>query len=369
MRPIVPVLLLCVGLVGCPTTARLGDATPEEERSFTVAVEVAGAGTVADPVQVTGTLRPKRDVVVSSEGNGKVVEVLVALGDSVQRGDALARLDSVVQRAQLDQARAGLREAKAMFALGEAGLKREEALAASGATTDQQHFRSGVEFERAQAGVDSAKARVVLAERAVADAVIRAPFPGTIASRHIELGALVGPGTPAFRLVDLTRAVVSVGIPAREITRVRTGQAVAIQVPAVDLDLEGGLVTHVGPEPDPRTRAYPAEIEVANADGVLRSGMVARVDIIVGERGAVLVPEEAVVDDEPPHVFVIEDGRARRSDVALGRLVNGFYEARGGVEAGDHVATLGKQHLSDGVKVDPYDLPKTTASTEPTDVE
>jgi len=362
-------MLLCVGLLGCPTDASKPDATVAEERSFTVAVEIAGAGTVADPVQVTGTIRPKRDVVVAAEGSGRVVEVVASLGEAVQEGDVLARLDSVVQRAQLDQARAGLREAEAMFALGEAGFKREQALAAGGATTDQQHFRSGVELERSKAGVDAAKARLVLAERAVADAVVRAPFTGTIASRHIELGALVGPGTPAFRLVDLTRAVVSVGIPAREITRVEPGQLVGMHVPAVGVDVEGGSVTHVGPEPDRRTRAYPAEIEVANPGGALRSGMVARVDIIVGERSAVLVPEEAVVDDEPPHVFILEDGRARRSDLVLGRLQDGFYEARSGVEEGDHVATLGKQHLSDGVKVDPYDLPKTTAASEPADLE
>jgi membrane fusion protein, multidrug efflux system len=360
--PTVAAVLAVLG--GCPRSDG-ADETPKEERAFSVAVEVAGSGTVADPVQVTGTIHPKRDVVVAAEGSGRVVDVAVSLGHIVARGAVLATLDSVVQRAQLDQAEAGLREAKAVFALSEAGFKREETLAAGGATTPQEHFRSGAELERAQAGVDAARARVALAQRAVADASIRAPFEGTIAARQIEVGALVGPGTPAFRLVDMTRVVVSAGIPAREITRVEAGQAVAMHVPAVGIDVPGGLVTHVGPQPDPRTRSYPAEVEVSNEDGSLRSGMVARVDIIVGERGAVLVPEEAVVEDEPPHVFILENQRARRSDLVLGRLVDGFYEVRSGVADGDHVATLGKQHLSDGVKVAPYDLPKTTAATKP----
>ena len=148
--PTVAAVLAVLG--GCPGSDG-ADETPKEERAFSVAVEVAGSGTVADPVQVTGTIHPKRDVVVAAEGSGRVVDVAVSLGHIVARGAVLATLDSVVQRAQLDQAEAGLREAKAVFALSEAGFKREETLVAGGATTPQEHFRSGVELERAQAGV------------------------------------------------------------------------------------------------------------------------------------------------------------------------------------------------------------------------
>jgi membrane fusion protein (multidrug efflux system) len=355
-------------LVGCPSGGE-GEATPQEERIYSVAVEVADAGIVVDPVQVTGTIHPRRDVVIAAEGSGRVIDVSVALGDRVEKGTVLARLDSGVQRAQLDNARAGLRRSKALLALSEAGFKRSQALIEGAATTTSQHFAAGIDVESANAGVDAARAQLSLAERVLADAAIRAPFTGTIAALHIELGALVGAGTPAFRLVDLTRVVVSVGIPAREISRVEIGQPVAIHVPAIAMDVDGGTVTHIGPEPDPRTRSYPAEIEVDNAAGRLRSGMVARVDIVVAERAAVLVPEDAVVDDDPPHVFVIEDGIAHKHDVVLGRLVNGRYEARSGVKRGDRVATYGKQHLSDGVSVEPYDLPEATAAGEAASVE
>ncbi len=314
-----------------------------------------------DPVQVAGTLKPLRDVTVSAEGGGRVVEVLASLGDVVRAGDLLARLDSVVQRAQVDRAKAGLRQSEAVLALSKAGFKREETLQEGAATTPESHFRAGVDLESAEAGVESARAQLKLAERSLADTFIRAPFAGTIAVRSVELGALVGAGTPAFRLVDISRVVVSAGIPAREISRVSAGQAVEMTVPALGAEPSRGIVTHVGPEPDARTRAYPVEIEVDNAAGALRSGMVARVDIIVAERGAVLVPEDAVVDDEPPHVFVIEDERARRSNVVLGRLVAGRYEAKSGVRDGETLATFGKQHLSDGVRVSLYDLPATQA--------
>ena len=353
-------LALAVGMLGgCPSAGDAEDATAAPERTFRVAVDAASAGTVADPVQVTGTVTPRRDVVVAAEGSGRVVDVGVSLGDRVLSGDVLGRLDDGVQRAQLDQARAGLRQGRALLALAQAGFERSETLMASGATTSSQHFAAGIELEQAQAGLESSTAQVALAERALADTAIRAPFSGTIASQHIELGALVGAGTPAFRLVDLTRAVVSVGIPAREITRVAPGQPVSMVVPALDVVVGNGLVTHVGPQPDPRTRAYPAEIEVDNASGLLRSGMVARVDIVVAERTGVLIPEEAVVDDEPPHVFVIAGGLAHRRNVALGRLVEGRYEARSGVVEGELLATFGKQHLSDGVAVETYDLPTT----------
>ena len=70
------------------------------------------------------------------------------------------------------------------------------------------------------------------------------------------------------------------------------------------------------------------------------------------------------MDEEPPHVFVIENERARKATVTLGRLVDGSYEVFEGIEAEDRVATLGKQHLSDQAAVSVYTLGTKTAAAE-----
>lgn len=350
-------ITLAVLLTACqPPGPAVEDPTPEE-RAIPVAVEAARRGTVADPVQATGTVAPNQQVTVASEGSGRVLEVLVGLGSSVTKGAALARLDSAVQRAQLDQARANLRGAEAQLALAQDAFGRSEQLLDQGAQSASSHLQSDASLAGAQSAVDAARAAVTLAERQVSDTTIRAPWSGTVASVGLSEGALIAPGTPAFKLVSLDPVRIDVGLPAREIGLVQPGQLVRVTLPTAPGPAREAQVARVGPEADARSRTFPVEIELANPAGDLRSGMVARAAIVVGEReGVTLVPEAAVVAARPPVVFVIDGDRAHKREVELGRSQSGLIEVIGGVEPGDLVATLGRQHLSDGALVTRYDL-------------
>jgi membrane fusion protein (multidrug efflux system) len=352
-----PLLLLLSLVVACaPPAPPAGEATPAD-RAIPVATELVREGTVADPVQVTGTVVPSREAMISAEGAGRVLAVEAGLGDDVARGAVLARLDATIAEAQLDQARANLRAGAARLDLARSGLARADELLAEGATSHSARFSSSIDVESAEAGVDAAKAGVTLAERAVSDARIRAPWAGTVAAVALDEGALIGPGTPAFKLVALDPLRVEAGVPARDVGLVQPGQIVRLTFPAEPGPPREGVVARVGPEADPRSRTFPVEIEVPNPDRTLRSGMVARAEIVVGERqGVTLVPEGAVVATDPPAVYAIADGRARRVEVQLGRAWQGFVEVSGGVAPGESVATLGRQHLSDGCRVTDYDL-------------
>ncbi len=360
-------LLLLLLLAACeaPETTSTEDATPEE-RVVPVAVETARSGVVADPVLATGTIAPSRAVVVSSEGSGRVLDVSVSLGETVKAGQVIARLDGQVQQAQLEQARAALRSAEAVQALAQAGVDRSDRLIEQGATTPSEHFASTQDLAASTAQSDGARAAVTLAERAAADTRIRAPYGGQVAQVLLEEGALIGPGTPAFRLVDLDPITVEVGVPARDIALVKPGQAASVRVTSLLSQTFSGEVSHVGPEASGSSRTYPLEISLANAEGLLRSGMVARVEVVVGEReGAVLVPESAIVAGRPPVMYVVLDGVAHKREVTLGRIAEGSVEVKAGVAAGEQVATLGRQHLSDGTKVSIYTLgddPDSTAT-------
>lgn len=364
MRVFLPLLLL---VVACQPPSETGPDSAPDERVLPVATEAARSGTVADPVRSTGTVAPSRQVTVSSEGSGRVLSVLVGLGDPVRRGDTLARLDSTVQEAQLEQAAANLRGAEARHSLSQSNFERAQGLLEQGATSTSLHFQSEVDLSAAVAGVDGARAAVTLAERAVNDCHIRAPWAGTVASVALNEGALIGPGTPSFRLVDLDPVRIDVGVPAREIGLISPGQPVRVDVPSQAGLIREGIVARVGPEADPRSRTFPVEIELPNPEGDLRPGMVARAAVVVGEReGVTMVPEGAVLAGNPALVYVIADGRASRREVALGRGQDGFIEVTGDVKPNDLVATLGRQHLSDGAKVTVYELQSDQPAVEAT---
>ncbi len=339
-------------LLGCPPAEP--DAPPEVERVVAVSVAPATSEDVVDPVVVTGVVRPVREVVVASEGSGRVVDLPTRLGQRVIQGEELARLDSGVQRAHLDQAQSQAEQAAAGLALAEAELERAQELHDQGATTDRDLEAATIQVRSVRAQVSGAQAAVRLAERALSDTAIRAPFAGTISKVRLELGALVGPGTPAFGVVDLSEAKIGLGIAGREIPLLAVGQPAAVQIPALGERGFEGRVTAISPITDPATHTWPVEVTLPNPGGELHAGMVARVQIVVGQRVGVVVPEGAVVEGDPPRIFVIEGDVALQRQVDLGRSAGGRVEVRSGVQPGEIVAVLGSQHLSDGVSVSVY---------------
>ncbi len=356
-------LVLVIGslTIGCPPAEESEDAPVE--RVVSISVATATAQTVFDPVVATGVVKPLREVVISAEGSGRVVDLPAQLGRRVARGEELARLDSGIQRAQLDQAKAQADQASAGVELAETELGRVEELHSQGASTDRDLQGATIQARTARAQLTAAEASVRLAERALANATIRAPFAGTISMVRLELGALVGPGTPSFGLVDLSDAKIGLGIAGREVSLLAEGQSASVRIPSLGERGYQGRVSAISPTTDPRTHTWPVDVTVPNPSGELRSGMVARVQIVVGERTGVVVPEGAVQEGDEPRLFVIEENLAVKRLVTLGRSADGDVEIRDGLQAGEQVAVLGSQHLSDGVKVSIYEMPDDGAGT------
>lgn len=358
--------LLLVLLLGCPAASTSEDPPTPAAAVFSVSTAEARADTVVDPVIVTGVVEPRRDVTVLSEGSGRVLELPARLGQTVAKGQVLARLDAVIAQARLDQAEAQAEQAAAALELTETDAARTADLHAQGATTDRDKDASAIQLRSAKAQLQAAQASVTLARRAVEDTAIRAPFAGAVSGVHLEVGAVIAPGTPAFGLVDLSEGLVSAGISGREVPLVEEGQPVLVRVPSLGERTFEGSVRAVAPASNPQTRTWPVEVAIPNPDGELRGGMVARVEIVVGERQGVLVPDGAIVEGtQGAKLFVVQGDVAVQRAVSLGRSADGEVEVRTGVSAGELVAVLGSQRLSDGASVSVYDMGEPAATGLP----
>jgi len=360
-RLLIPfIVLLClVLLTACnPSSPEEAKAAIDSEPAIPVATQTARLGPVRSTVGLTGTLSALHEVVITAEGAGRVVALGTVLGQQVEQGQALAHLEDIVERAQAAQAEAQLRQSEASLGLAAADFARNDRLHSQGAVSELQHEQARVREETASAAAAAARAGLQLAQQSLRNTVIRAPFTGTVASVQLELGALVAPGTPAFQLVAIEKIKVDGGVPAREVGMLQSDQQVRVTVPTLGGETFEGTLAHVGPAPDPRTRTYPIEVHVDNVEGRLRPGMVARLEVIIGQRDdAVLVPETAVIEGEERVVFVVEGDVARKRTVTLGQSDEGTVEVREGIAAGETVVTLGRQHLSDGSLIQRYELP------------
>ncbi|MEM6288520.1 MAG: efflux RND transporter periplasmic adaptor subunit, partial [Bacteroidota bacterium] len=189
-------------------------------------------------------------------------------------------------------------------------------------------------------------------------AVVRAPADGVVLRRAVEEGQLVGAGQPAFVVADASAGwVVRVGLSDRDAVRVRLGDAAVVRTDAFAAPFRAA-VTEVAQAADPLTGTFEVELEVADPEGRLRSGLVGRVELDAGAASGVrVVPATALAEGDGDRgvVFVVEGTGdslvARRRDVRLLRLGGAEALVAEGLEAGDRVVTAGATRLADGERV------------------
>ena len=139
--------------------------------------------------------------------------------------------------------------------------------------------RSQAAFDQAQAAVASAQAALALAKQHLADAVIRSPLTGVVSERRTEVGQRLGEAGVAFVIAQTAPLKLRFSLPERYLGEVKTGQTVTARVDPYPGEAFTGRIKTVGGVIDPQSRTFFAEAEFSNADGRLRPGLFARVDL------------------------------------------------------------------------------------------
>jgi len=309
-------------------------------------------------------------------------------GDTVPQGAVLARVrqdDYAVKvnqaRSQLAEGRASLAAAKSQLAEAEAALRQAqidftraknlfEAESLTRADYDAASTRLDVARARVAAGkdqIEAIQARIAAARQQVAEAEIafrdtelKAPIGGTVLKRTVEVGSLVGPGTPAFVLADTTSVKAVFGVPDAAVSQLKLGQPLSIQTEGIPGGDFAGRITQVAPAADSKSRLFEVELTVPNRSNRLRPGMIATVTIFESgpaKRVPVLPLNAIVPSKKGDHyaVFVVEQegGRhvARMRDVRLGEAVGNGIAVIDGVKLGQLVVTNGSNLIADGEPV------------------
>jgi len=208
--------------------------------------------------------------------------------------------------------------------------------------------------ELAEAGVVQADAALKQAEVALSDATIEAPIDGVIGKKFTEEGDMVGPGKALVKIVQIDTVKVIGSITERYLSVLAPGKTpVEVSVDAYPLEEFGGVVYIVGVEVDRPTRTVRVEVRVANPEHRLRSGMFARMNVIVGKRENVtVIPESAVLrQGDEVYAYVVNGTHARRSALKLGLSAGGLNEVVAGLKSGDQVIVRGQRLVQDGAEV------------------
>ncbi|HEX8351411.1 MAG TPA: efflux RND transporter periplasmic adaptor subunit [Pyrinomonadaceae bacterium] len=215
--------------------------------------------------------------------------------------------------------------------------------------------QSNQAVQSAEAAVETSRAQVAIAQKAVADAVIRAPYAGYISNRPVAVGEYVTPASVVATVLRTNPIKLQLLVPEADAPHLRPGMGVSLEVDAFRDRKFAGSVSAVNPAIDPASRSATVEALVQNPDNALRSGMFATSRIArQGGGRAVYVPRAAVLSDQNTQsyrVFVIQGDTARLRVVQIGTVEGDTIQILSGVEAEETVATSNLQQLFEGARV------------------
>lgn len=296
------------------------------------------------------TLVAENQVQVASRLMGYLRAIHVVEGQGVGVGQKLFSVDPVDVEGQVEQARAGVKQAEDALADARLEYKRFEALFKEEAVTRQQFEKVKLQYDLAESRLAQARAGHNTASGQLRYATVTSPIAGVVTKKLANTGDLAAPGHPVLVVENPGKLQVETQVPEAVLGGLKPGAQVLVEVDGQAKPL-AARVARISPAADPLTRTFLVKLDVA-ASG-LKSGLFARALFPQGEREALTVPASALVNRAGiAGVFVVgQDGIAQFRMVRPGEARDGTLEILSGLGAGERVVTGGADKLESGDKV------------------
>jgi RND family efflux transporter MFP subunit len=356
----VPVLLLL--LIASLLTSRIIerkrlqsiDTLAKTENILPIKVMEAQTGNIAKLVRYSGILQAWQKAIILSEVAGKVKSITAKVGDSLEPGSPILKIDDEMLKYTVEQAEANVLQLEANHETSERELARKKSLFKNRVISDFEFDIARAKKKADRALLDSAKASLKMARRDLRETLITSPIRGILAERTVDIGTNVSLGTKVATVVEIDRVKIRVGVSEKEIAEMKEGLEVSVETDAYHGKSYIGSVYSVGTKADDATLSFPVEIVVVNNQGaVLKPGMVARAAIKTGTyENAISLPQEPVMENEGRHfVWTVKADRAHKVLIIPIDLVGSDIILKEGLKPGQLVVVSGHERLFEGCRV------------------
>jgi len=328
---------------------------------------LTGTSSTAELV-ATGYVVAQVKAAVASKATGRLRLLRVEEGDSIKAGHVIAELENDDIRAELDLARANLKRASADSVAAELNFNRQKRLLESGFTTDEVLESATAQFDRAAAEVEAMRASVRAVEVALENTLIRAPFNGTVLTKHADVGEMVAPFASAtsskgavVTMADMTSLEVEADVSESNIQKVKVGGPCEIVLDAYPEHTYRGYVKKIVPTADRARATVMTKIAFDQIDARVLPEMSARVNFLpvstaketAEVKPVMAVPNEALtMRDGQQVVFTLVDQAALQTPVTIGRKLGDVTEIISGLSMSDVVLLSPPGSLLSGDKVE-----------------
>ena len=324
-----------------PATAPTAVAATPPLELAAVDVETIALQTLSRSLPLSGSMSPIVQATLKSKVGGEVELVPLREGQDVREGEVLARIDTRNLQAQYDRQVAAVERARADLDLATLNRDKNRVLLDKHYISQNTYEATESAYAGMVASLKLAEADARLAKISLEDAVVRAPFAGTIAKRHVQPGEKVSMDSTIVTLVDLRQMVLEAAVPAADIPAVQIGQPARFKVGGFGAQEFVGEVQRINPMTADGSRAITVYIAVPNPNRTLKGGMFAQGALTLDKTEPVLaVPQRAVHEEAgAAYVYTLRDDKIARTAVKVGAAAPGgnFVEVREGLAAGDRV--------------------------------
>lgn len=330
------------------------DAQPLPEPVRPVRVIAVDALPGGETATLTGTIQAQEDVSLAFRVSGQLIERTVNVGDQVETGQVVARLDAENERNALDAARANLASAMARLVEARNTIGRFQPLLERGFVSRAEFDRAVEARDAAQAQVEAAEAQVGTAENQLGFTTLIADGPGVVTARGAEPGEVVAAGRMIVQLAREGGRDAVFDVPASVKEAASAEDEVTVALSADPKVKTTGRVREVSPQADPVTRTFQVRVGLASPPAAMRLGSTVTGTVQIAGAEGIAIPASALTaSNGQPAVWVVdpEEHRVALRNVDVARYELDRVLIYQGLDAGELVVTAGVQTLRPGQQV------------------
>jgi len=341
---IVAVVVVLFGAMAWKLASNKKDIDNRKEVKITedriaVTVTPAELREISNQLELAGLAEPDKEVVVASESAGKIVQISFKLGDFVNKGTVLAKVDDTYKRLAFENAQLNYNKYKEDY-------ERFQVLRKGDAVSEEQLRNMKIGSENAAIQLENTK-------KQLDDTKIVAPFSGVITSKNTELGAYVNAGTPIVGMADIAQLKIMLAVSESNVYQLHKGQEVSVSTNVYPGVTYMGTISSISPQGS-SAHTFPVEIVIANSSkNPLKAGTYVNARVDMGKSGKLLmIPRDAILSSiKDPSVYIVKGETVELVKINTGLEYNSYLEVTSGISEGDLVVTNGQINLTEGARI------------------
>ena len=339
---IIPLVLIAIVVIKLKNNKEITQSKVyqyDKEQAINVQADTLQIENVNAEFYYSGTFEPNKETKISAEIQGKINDILVDVGSVVNRGQALIQLDNSLLKLQLQTIEVQIEGL-------EADVNRYTILAKADAI-------QGVQLEKAELGLKSAKVQKATLLEQINKTTIKAPFSGVVTAKLSEEGAFAAPGVPLLQITDITTLKFTVNVPEKDLSQFKLNQSYSLSADAYSKILLTGKTTMIGSKANMGS-SFPVQFMVNNtSDLKIKSGMFGKVLLKSETSGkGIIIPSSAIQGTENrPQVYIVKNGKALLQNITISNKIQNKAVVSNGLNVGDVIVTNGFINLFDGANV------------------